>query len=144
MAVIVPGANKKSIKYGLITTLFTAVFFVIFTQQNEATEGQLSQYYNQKISNKMVRFSAVVKKILPDDLKGSRHQKMIVKQKNITVLLAHNIDLSGRIPVSEGDNIKIFGEYEWNAKGGVVHWTHKDPKGIHQAGWVEHQGVIYQ
>ncbi|MGZ4955632.1 MAG: DUF3465 domain-containing protein [Methylobacter sp.] len=44
----------------------------------------------------------------------------------------------------EGDSIQFYGEYEWNNKGGVVHWTHRDPNGSHQAGWLQHQGKRYQ
>jgi hypothetical protein len=40
--------------------------------------------------------------------------------------------------------VEFFGEYEWNAKGGVVHWTHHDPQGLHENGWLKHQGRLYQ
>lgn len=29
-------------------------------------------------------------------------------------------------------------------KGGVIHWTHKDPKGYHIGGWLKHNGNVYQ
>jgi hypothetical protein len=32
----------------------------------------------------------------------------------------------------------------WNAQGGMVHWTHHDPEGRHVAGWLKHNGRIYQ
>jgi hypothetical protein len=32
----------------------------------------------------------------------------------------------------------------WNEKGGVVHWTHRDPGGRHMAGWLAHNGKTYQ
>ncbi len=62
-----------------------------------------------------------------------------------TILIAHNIDLAPRInSVSKGDSVEFYGEYEWNKKGGVVHWTHKDPHGNHIGGWLKHNGKMYQ
>ena len=54
-----------------------------------------------------------------------------------TVLIAHNIDLSPRVaPLRVGDRVEFAGEFEWNERGGVVHWTHPDPRGQHRAGYV--------
>ena len=62
-----------------------------------------------------------------------------------TVLLSHNIDLAPRIEsLKKGDTVEFYGEYEWNEKGGVIHWTHNDPDGSHVAGWIKHQGKTYE
>lgn len=83
--------------------------------------------------------------ILPDDTKGSRHQRFIIElQSRQTLLVAHNIDLAPRVEnLREGDRIEFFGEYEWNPEGGVIHWTHRDPAGRHVHGWIIHQGRKY-
>jgi hypothetical protein len=44
----------------------------------------------------------------------------------------------------EGDAVEYSGEYEWNPRGGVVHWTHRDPSGRHVAGWLKHDGRVFQ
>jgi len=87
-----------------------------------------------------------VKRILPDDNDGSRHQRFIVQlASGQTLLIAHNIDLAPRIEgLAVGDEVTFKGEYEWNDNGGVVHWTHLDPAATHEAGWILHEGKTYQ
>jgi hypothetical protein len=116
-----------------------------FLEQSSAKDQLLSAYENRQ-SNIPVEGSGVVVKILPDDLQGSRHQRFILRlSSGQTVLIAHNIDLAPRVAaLREGDTVEFRGEYEWNSKGGVVHWTHHDPDGRHQAGWLKHNGSIYQ
>lgn len=110
------------------------------------TEQTLRNYYEQRISGKMIKLSAKVIKLLADDLEAPRHQKFIIKvASDMTILVTHNIDLADRInSLKVGDNIQLYGQYEWNQRGGIVHWTHHDPKGKRQAGWIQHQGKTYK
>lgn len=93
-----------------------------------------------------VEGGGIVAKVLPDDNKGSRHQRFIVRLDNgDTVLIAHNIDLAPRVaPLDAGDAVTFFGEYVWNPQGGVVHWTHHDPQGRHPDGWIRRAGKIFE
>ncbi|HMM77969.1 MAG TPA: DUF3465 domain-containing protein [Gammaproteobacteria bacterium] len=88
----------------------------------------------------------VIKKILPDDDDGSRHQRFLLEgPSGHTVLVAHNLDLAPRVPgLKPGARIAFNGEYEWNPRGGILHWTHHDPRGEHAAGWIEYRGRRYQ
>jgi hypothetical protein len=90
--------------------------------------------------------SGKVVKLLADDNRGSRHQKFIVRiDHDLTVLIAHNIDLAPRVKgLRKGDTISFYGEYEWNKKGGVVHWTHHDPAKHHPDGWIQFNGKKYR
>jgi hypothetical protein len=90
--------------------------------------------------------AGVVQRILADDIEGSRHQRFIVVLPDgHTLLIAHNIDLAPRIDdLKTGDAIRFRGEFEPNERGGVVHWTHHDPRGEHPAGWLEHEGRRYE
>lgn len=84
-------------------------------------------------------------RLLPDDREGSRHQRFVVLVNGkVTVLVAHNLDLAPRVSVAAGDSVELKGEYVWNDRGGVMHWTHRDPAGRHQAGWVRVGGRAYQ
>ncbi len=116
------------------------------SQSANQTDVAIAHAYANQISHLQVSGQAVVIKLLPDDNDGSRHQRFIVKLANgQTLLVAHNIDLAGRVSgMSEGDTIMFNGQYEWNAKGGVLHWTHHDPNGSHVAGWLKHNGQTYQ
>ena len=102
--------------------------------------------YLAKISDAQVQDSGKVVKILADDNRGSRHQKFLVRiASGQTLLFAHNIDLAPRIDnIQVGDFISFRGEYVYNPKGGVVHWTHLDPQGRHYGGWIKHNGNTYQ
>lgn len=108
--------------------------------------ADVASAFLHKQSDVQVRGQGEVIKLLPDDSKGSRHQRFIVRVNgNLTILIAHNIDLAPRLnSLVRGDNISFYGEYEWNDKGGVVHWTHRDPRSRHAAGWINHKGVTYQ
>ena len=102
--------------------------------------------YAAKKSNAQIEDIGIVAKILADDNRGSRHQKFLVKvATGQTLLFAHNIDLAPRIDaINVGDTVEFRGEYEYNPKGGVVHWTHHDPRGKHYAGWILHNGKRYE
>ena len=106
----------------------------------------LSDAFQKRLSDIQVEGQGVVVKILPDDRKGSKHQRFILElDAGQTLLVAHNIDLAPRISsLKNGDQVSFFGEYEWNAQGGVLHWTHHDPQGRHIDGWLEHKGVRYR
>ncbi len=83
-------------------------------------------------------------RIYSDDTHGSRHQRFVVRLKTgQTILILHNIDIAKRIPIRIGDWIEFRGEYEFNDKGGLVHWTHHCPRGEHDPGWIEHAGISY-
>jgi hypothetical protein len=93
----------------------------------------------------MVTAEGYVDRVLSDDAQGSRHQRFILRlPSGQTILVAHNIDVSTRVPAATGSQLKLHGEYEWSGKGGVVHWTHQDPQRKHEAGWIEIGGRRYE
>ena len=106
----------------------------------------LTAAFQNRTSDLQVEGRGEVIRILEDDNKGSRHQRFILRlETGQTILVAHNIDLAPKIvSLDEGDLVSFYGEYEWNSKGGVIHWTHDDPDHRHVAGWLKHQGRTYQ
>ena len=144
------------------TSRFTKVSFVLLllllfwvsnqwykgkTPSNEReTSQQLEIAFVKQQSNIQVKGSGTIIKLLPDDIKGARHQKIVVRvNQNQTVLIAHNIDLAPRVEaVERGEQIFFAGEYEWNEKGGIIHWTHRDPNHRHPDGWLRYRAKVYQ
>lgn len=128
-----------------LSLLITACLFLLLGG-NTAHAVTVQQAFSKQQSDVQVKGSGTVVRILSDDLEGSRHQKFILKlSSGQTILIAHNIDLAPRInAIEKGDFVQFYGEYEWSKKGGVVHWTHHDPKGRHVGGWLKHRGKVYQ
>lgn len=112
----------------------------------DADHDRILQAFRARESGVAVQGQGRVIKVLPDDNDGSRHQRFILRlDQDMTLLLAHNIDLAPRLAgLQSGDEVAFSGTYEWNAKGGVVHWTHHDPRGQHKAGWLRYKGSSYQ
>ena len=108
--------------------------------------GAITEAFSAHRNLPQVQGSGIVVKALKDDTKGLKHQKFLLKvSDNITILIAHNLDLAPRVEdIHEGDVIAFKGEYIYTSKGGTVHWTHKDPRGNHQAGWLKHNGKTYE
>lgn len=113
---------------------------------SQSTDSTLQKAYKNRQNNLQVQGKGVVTKLLRDDLKGSRHQKFILKlSTGQTLLVSHNIDLAPRINrLKTGDTVEFYGKYEWNSKGGIIHWTHHDPDGRHIGGWLKHKDKTYQ
>lgn len=109
-------------------------------------DSSLQEAISARQSDVQVQSHGRVVRVLPDDNEGSRHQRFILEVgRGQTILIAHNIDLAPRIDkLREGDEVAFKGEYEWNDRGGVVHWTHHDPQGRHLGGWLKRAGRTYQ
>ena len=145
------GDMKKIL--ALLVTLVVA--YVTYEQSPGTTQGPapsapaetaLQEAIRDQLVDYQVRGSGTVIRLLSDDLEGSRHQRFIVRlDSGDTLLIAHNIDLAPRVAnLEKGQRVSFYGEYEWNERGGVIHWTHHDPRGQHVGGWIEYKGRRYQ
>ena len=87
-----------------------------------------------------------VYRLLPDDNEGTTHQRFLLRlDDGSSLLVAHNTSLAPRLNgLKPGDVVEFCGEFVDNDKGGLVHWTHRDPRGRHAAGWLRHNGRIYE
>ena len=113
---------------------------------NNNKQGRyLNRPFRKRDTGSWIEVTGFVNRLLSDDDNGSRHQRFIIDiGGGHTLLIAHNLDLATRIPLGMGDRVKIRGMYEWNDLGGLVHWTHHDPLGAEEGGYVRYRARIYR
>ena len=128
------------------------VIYQYYIAGNEAVDAGLQtggdaveQAFAAQRSGLWLETRGRVIRVLRDDNEGARHQKFILElDGGHSVLVAHNIDLARRIPARQGLSLTVRGRYEWNDRGGVIHWTHHDPDGREPGGWIEVKEVRYE
>ncbi len=104
----------------------------------------MSAAFQKSDTGSWIEVTGFVKKLLSDDDEGARHQRFVLDiGSRRSLLIAHNIDLAKRVPVGMGDRVHVRGMYEWNELGGLVHWTHHDPHGVEDGGYVRYRTKSY-
>lgn len=105
-------------------------------------QAEAGRQIDKSRSGTWVEVEGRVVRLLPDDFDEARHQRLILDLRSIsqTLLVAHNLDVAERIPLSLGDRLRARGIYEWNDLGGLLHWTHRDPMGVEDGGYIEYRG----
>lgn len=109
-------------------------------------DAALARAFDAQASDLEVEGRGTVVRVLADDDEGARHQRFILRlDSGQTLLIAHNTDVAPRVEgLAAGDVVAFRGVYEWSAEGGTVHWTHRDPGGVHAAGWLRRDGRVYE
>ena len=109
-------------------------------------DAALARAFDTQASDLEVEGQGTVVRVLADDEEGARHQRFVIRlDSGQTLLIAHNTDVAPRVDgLAVGDVVAFRGVYEWSAEGGTVHWTHRDPGGVHAAGWLRRDGRVYE
>lgn len=106
-----------------------------------------SAFENQE-ENVPVTVKGTVVRILADehDSVGDDHQRWVIRLSNgQTILIVHNIGVAPRVAgIASGSEVVVRGDYVWNSHGGLIHWTHHDPDGSHENGWILYEGKKYE
>jgi hypothetical protein len=105
----------------------------------------LNRILNEFDTGTWIEGTGLVRRLIQDYNNGARHQRFILDLRNgQSLLMAHNLDLAERVPAGLGDRVGFRGMYEWNELGGLVHWTHHDPLGIEDGGFIRYRGKVYK
>jgi hypothetical protein len=78
---------------------------------------------------------------------SGEHEGFLLKmsgQCDLLLQVETNVDVTGPVPLHEGEAVVVKGEYEFEPVGGVIHWTHHANGGRHEGGFVEAGGKYYE
>jgi hypothetical protein len=109
-------------------------------------EAAVLKAFRARRSDLVAEVQGAVARVLPDDREGTPHQRFVLElPSGHTLLVSHNLGLAPRVEgLAPGANVRVRGEYEWNDRGGVLHWTHHDPAGRREGGWIPFAGRRFE
>jgi hypothetical protein len=105
----------------------------------------VSDFHNHQSTVEVTADATVVRLLADTTSSTGTHERFIIKlsSSDLTIEVEHNISIAARAPVKEGDHVIVHGEYIWNSQGGLIHFTHHDPQGTHEGGYIEDAGTTY-
>ncbi len=102
------------------------------------------QAFQTRTSNVFVEAPAKVVWVYPEVDENVRYQEFAVRLENgHRMRIRHSLDEARRVPLQKNLEIRFRGEFDWTSDGGLIHWTHDDPAGLRDAGWIEVDGKRY-
>jgi hypothetical protein len=78
--------------------------------------------------------------------RSSPHEGFLLRLDSgcrLVVRVEVNTDFTGSVALTPNEQVGVKGEYEYYPLGGVIHWTHRDPRGHHENGYVTAGGTMY-
>jgi hypothetical protein len=105
----------------------------------------LEHAYHDQRTDFMSEVSGAVVRIVVDEKGDAPHQKFFIRLENgQTVLVVHDLEAGGKIPLAINDRVTVRGEYSWSETGGTLQRTERDLSTQRRHGFVEHEGKRYQ
>ena len=106
----------------------------------------ITDFHNHQSNLEVTADGTVVRLLADRSSSTGTHEQFIIRlaSGDLTVEIEHNISIARRVPVKEGDQVIVHGEYVWNAQGGLIHFTHHDPQGTHEGGYIVDGGTTYE
>jgi hypothetical protein len=115
----------------------------------DSANGAVYQAWAAHRSRVEVTATGSVARVLGTRLGPSgRHEGFLVHLRGaaghgLTVRVEANVDITGPIPLSAGNDVEVRGEYIYDERGGLIHFTHHDPRGTHPGGYVRVGSLVY-
>lgn len=127
-------------------TVFAVVTVTSACAGGQPSERSVANAFRMKATKVQVEDEGTVTRVLRMDTSGIPHQRFIIQTASgQTILIEHNTEIAPAIEdLHIGAEIRFCGEYIWNEQGGLVHWTHHDPEGKHQPGWLKYNNIVFQ
>ncbi|MEO0614934.1 MAG: DUF3465 domain-containing protein [Pseudomonadota bacterium] len=137
--------RRAAIRLTVLAVGAVIAAFIAEYETGTPRRAESPKQWTQALDDKWVATAVTIYRELPDDNEGSRHQRLLGRTDDgHSLLIVHNIDLAPRVPARAGDRIEVRGHFVWNDKGGLVHWTHHDPQGRHDGGYIDFDGKRYR
>jgi hypothetical protein len=129
-----------------LAAVLLATWLVACGGSAQSDDAAIVADFQSHRSNVEVTADGTVVRLLPDRASSTgTHEQFIIKltSQDLTLEIEHNISIAARVPVAQGDHVIVHGEYVWTAKGGLIHFTHHDPQGTHEGGYIVDNGKTY-
>lgn len=133
--------------HGCGASLAAAVLLAACAAQTAPDNAAVCEAYHAGRSHVEVVAQGTITRVLGVTAgRTSPHEGFLIRLDSacrVTVRVEANADFTGTFPIVPGTRAVVKGEYEYYPIGGVVHWTHRDPRGRHEGGFVEVGGRTY-
>ena len=125
-----------------------ALGFAVACTACAAADPSLARAYADGRSHVEVQTRGTVVRVLGDRVGPSgEHVGFLIRADDLPRRLVRvevNEDLTGPVAVRAGEPVTLRGEYAYDSRGGVIHWTHHDPRHRHPDGFVLIGGHRYE
>jgi hypothetical protein len=132
--------ESEAVRNRAAALLALAVAAACNSRPEQPDNGSICRAYTQQASRKEVIAQGTIVDVLGEsEGRGGEHEGYLLKLDGDCDLLLRvetNLSITGPIPIRRREQVIVKGEYEYDAEGGVLHWTHHDPSARHVAGYV--------
>ena len=133
-------------KFRLAAPAIAAALACACSAQTPDDGAVCSAYGAQRSGVEVVATGTIVHLFGVEPGRTSPHEGFLMRLDSgcsLIVRVEVNTDFTGDIPLRDDERVTVKGEYEYYPRGGVIHWTHHDPRGRHENGFVETGGSTY-